>query len=81
MPSRPRPAVQHYHGDQRDQQRQPERPEAIGGTGRRHLHATIVDEHRIPQAQAVARPRQRADYGEIDEEDQQQRRILRKISM
>ena len=36
MPSRPRPAVQHYHGDQRDQQRQHERGHAV--------HVYTVDE-------------------------------------
>src|SRR5690606_31763360 len=69
-----RPTVEQDDGDQRQPQRHPERPEAFTRTGRRHLYAAIVDEDDVPQTQAVTRSRQRAEYGEVDEEDLQQRR-------
>ncbi|MCY1425033.1 hypothetical protein D9M71_408120 [compost metagenome] len=68
------PAPHHHPGGDGQDHRDDERPEPVAGDRRRHLQTTVVDEEQPAEADALPRPRQRTEHGEVPEEDLQQRR-------
>ncbi len=68
------PAAHQHDADDRQDDADHERPEAVSGECGRHVQATAADEEGVAEVVAVARPRHGQEHREVPEQDLQQRR-------